>query len=487
MRNNVLQLYAKSVADSAAARGAHPPAMVHRQANNRQVEIANGSDVAIGAWLLCGQDQIGICRGHRNGRAIVELVYEQVEERWGAVRTAARIGSHVVPLPPELWEDLYDQLYLNSFPVGRVRQAGLRIRARVPELAGHRTLVAGKTRSGKSTAIVSMIVAHRSALDARQIPNAARPAVLIFDPHGDYVGRVLERDGRARRPNALQCLEEEPVVLGAGSLVCRVRDLPPPLIVDALGKLSPAQKVWADRYMIDDDDHSGIEHLLFEKFEPAWPELFRDLSTNGVMREATKESLKTLRSRMRSLFTAPLFTFDPESSWAKFFDHVYSGRVIIVDVKSYPAPQQTLVMALTILAIQRHQHEAQIRGRRLKQITLVADELHEFPGVFERLNAISRGGGKYGVGLLLGTQRIADFSDDILTQASCAVLMRLEGPDIRSAIARWPAIRAVEAELDRLASGDGFVVVDNTPWPVHFDEPPFSAPGLSRRPPEPPK
>ncbi len=466
MPSDPVQIYSRALV---AVASAVPPQVV-KQTGARTVELVNGSALALGAWLLVGPSKVGIVRSHRQGRAIVELAFEYAESRWGRVRTAAMLGGVAVPLPDELWSALFDAAFASSFAVGAIRQEHARTRARVPDLARQRMIVVGCSGSGKSTSVQGMLVSWCRSISAR--PPATRPAIVVIDPHGDYVGRVREvSDPKRFRPSLVDSLECAPAVFGAGTLTCVARDLPPRILTSAIGKLSTAQQRWADRYTLDDVDHSGLEHLLFEVHEPRWPEHFADLASDGQMSKPQIESLRTLRARMRALLAPPLFRFDGAGTWSDFFGRLESGEVVIVDVASYPAPQQTLLMVLVALALERRQQDAQRRGEILREVVLVADELHDFPGAFAHLNRIALEGRKFGIATVLGSQRVSHFPDDVLTQATAAVVHRLEGSDVRDAVRRWPALRPVEHELDKLSPGEAYLVARNIPWPISIDEP----------------
>lgn len=457
-----------------------PVPQVSKQKTWSEIEVANGGALPLGSWVLAGE-QIGIVRSHNNGRAIVALTYQLSEARWGRVRTAAQMGALVEPLPADVWQALLRSQFPSGLHVGTVRQDHVSCPCHLPFFGRQRVLFVGKSGSGKSTAIISAVINARNDLEERRVPRDRRPALIAFDPHGDFLGRVREEDSDHLRPNLVHCLRETPIVLGRGSLTCRVRDLPPSLLVKALGTLSDAQKRWADRYAIDDEDYSGIEHLLYEKHEPAWPTLFPDLATNGEMTQTQRESLKTLRARMRTITAPPLFSHDNTSSWRSFFDHVDAGRVLIVDVNSFPEAQRVLLINLVLLTVRRRQEECLRSAKPLKPITFVGDELHEFAGAYDNMERLARGGRKFGIGTIYGTQSLSHLPKDVVSQATIGVVFQSEGQDGTDVVKRWKELRAVASEIGRLEVGEAFVIARNTPWPVKFEEPPFLPEALRRK------
>ena len=238
-----------------------------------------------------------------------------------------------------------------------------------------------------------------------------------------------------------------------------------------LEHVSPAQKRWLQIYVTSDDSHEPIRQLVDPDCEPNWPTTFPEIASDGELTRSTKESLVALRSKFRAILSRPLFLKDGRSTWPGFLELIDSGRVVIVDIGLWPPMQQSLLAILVIRTVVERQFAALRAGRLLQPLVLVADEAHRLKGAETAIEMVLREARKLSVGLILGSQRLADFSAAVLSFASHAVVLRVEGSDGDHAIRRWPALRPVRSELRNLQPGSGFVLLDSLALPVDFAEP----------------
>jgi hypothetical protein len=474
------ELRAASAEDASRdERDSRPAPHVVEQSGPR-IKIASGGALALGAWVRAG-DHIGVVRGHYRSSAVADLLFERSAGAvWGPIRTAAPVGAAVAPLDESTWQSLQGSQFEDAFAIGHVRQDHVTCQALLPDPSAARTIVVGSSGSGKSTAMNAAVVEWRNDLARRRVPQAERPAVVVFDAHGDALGRVRDRRDR-QRPSLVHCLEEHPIVISRGGLRCRARDLPAPMLLRAVGDLTAAQKRWADTYVIDDEDHQPIEHLVLKKHEPRWPDHFPEFAADGELSKATRDSLVTLRAKILAVLAPPLFSLDAESTWGPFIRKIDDGRTVIVDVSSFPLSQQPLVVILTVKTILRNAEDRLRSGRPVKPVLIVLDEAHRMKAALREFCTAAVEGRKFRVGLLVGSQRIAHFPDDLLTQATNAFVMRSEGKDGLAAVARWPELKPVAAELGRLQPGAGFFISRNIAWPVAFRQPAIIR-GLRERP-----
>jgi hypothetical protein len=448
---------------------ARPAPHVAEQSGPR-IKIASGGALPLGAWVRAG-DHIGVVRGHYRASAVAELTFElSASAVWGPIRTAALVGAPVVPLDEVTWHDLQASQFEDAFAIGHIRQDHVDCQALLPDPSSARTIVVGSSGSGKSTAMNAAIIEWRNDLARRGVPTSDRPAVVVFDAHGDALGRVRDRKDR-QRPSLVHCLAEQPIIISRGGLRCRARDLPAPILLRAVGDLTPAQKRWADTYVINDEDHQPLEHLILKKHEPRWPDHFPEFAADGELSKSTRDSLVTLRAKILSVLSPPLFSLDAESTWRPFIQKIHDGRTVIVDVSSFPLSQQPLVVILTVKTILREAEDCLRSGRPIKPVLIVLDEAHRLKEALKEFCTAAVEGRKFRVGLLVGSQRIAHFPEDLLTQATNAFVMRSEGKDGQAAVARWPELKPVAAELGRLQPGAGFFISKNIAWPLAFRQP----------------
>lgn len=435
------------------------------------VRLANAGALPLGAYVRFGA-HIGVVRSHERNGAIVELTFEREPgRRWGAVRRSVRVGAPAQALDAVTWHELLSQLFPSAIPVGAIRQDSVDCAALLPDLVDWRGVVCGRPGAGKSTLLVNLITASRRALALSGPGGRPRTSVVICDPHGDYSGRVKDhRD--AMRPNLVDCLEfEAPVIVGPGDLCCQAQDVPSDVLVRMLDNVSPAQKRWLQIYVTSDDSHEAIRQLVDPECESEWASTFQELATGGELTKGTKESLVALRSKFRAILAKPLFIKGGRSTWPGFLELIDSGRVVVVDLGLWPDLQQSLLAILVIRTIVERQFAALRAGQVLQPVVLVADEAHRLKGAETAIEMVLREARKLSVGLILGSQRLADFSAAVLSFASHAVVLRVEGSDGDHAIRRWPALKPVRSELRNLQPGSGFVLLDSLALPVDFAEP----------------
>lgn len=458
-----------SVTEAAATAVASQPVVAEQVRSF--VRLANAGAMSLGAYVHFGP-HIGVVRSHERNGALVELLFErEAGGRWGAVRRSVRVGAPAHALDARTWHELLWQLFPGAIEVGEIRQDSIDCAALLPDLVDWRGIVCGRPGAGKSTLLVNLIAASRRALALSGPGDRPRTGVLVLDPHGDYSGRVKDHRNELR-PNLVDCLEyEAPVVVGPGDLCCMAQDVPALTITKMLENVSAAQKRWLQIYVTSDEAHEPIRHLVDPACEHEWATLFPEIASDGELTRGTKDSLVALRAKFRAVINRPLFVKGGRSTWPGFLDLIDSGRVVIVDIGLWPPMQQSLLAILVIRTVVERQFAALRAGAVLQPMVLVADEAHRLKGAETAIELVVREARKLSVGLILGSQRLADFGPAVLSFASHAVVLRVEGTDCDHAIRRWPALRPVRSELRNLQPGSGFVLVDNLALPVDFAEP----------------
>lgn len=460
----------------------------HRE---RDVLIANGSILPLRTWVEFGS-HIGIVVAHSQRRARAQIVFERHASGWGPKSTPAHPGAVVRPVSVETWSHLLSHCFPDGFPVARIRQENGPT-ALFPDPTNCRGFIIGTSGSGKSTAINSVLTAWRNRIHALGLSPEERPALVCFDPDGDYLGRTRDSMGR-QRPNLLDCLREEPVVLRAGDLTCKATDLPAKLLMESLGRLSAPQKRWQDIYITSDESYEPLKHLIYTEYERDWPKHFAELTVEAKAdsrrpveldeqgsarprRELPKqilESLTTLRAKLIAFLSPPLFALNGESTWEAFLTHFRNGRAIIIDISSFPTGQQPALITLILKILKR---EGEIRDRKalpLKPGLVVIDEYHLLEDAAKRaVDMFFLRGRKHALGMWIGTQRSAHISRDALSQSNLKLVLQLQAGDLRHAVDNCIELRTVSGEISYLSPGEGVLVARNVALPVFFPEPPI--------------
>lgn len=449
-----------------------------------RVTVIHGEQLGMGTWVRLG-DHAGIVCAHERSKAIVQVMYETDGESWFDVEHGICRGAEVKPLTGPEWESLLRSQYPESFQVGFVSQGDALTPGLVPALDNQvRILVTGQAGSGKSGAMNTCLINYRNQLiDAGR---NSRPALIVFDMHGDFLGRVRDRKGKSR-PSLFTCGLEEPIVLGINSLVCRVSDLPADLFPKTI-ELSKAQKRWVDLYCSNEGDHENLQHLLFKKYQPNWHELFKELaSSEEKIPKPMEDSLVLLRSKLLAVIgigdeaSDSLFKKDGESTWHGFMGHIRQGRTIIIDVSEFRPVQQSLLLVLVLENLIKEQKATQRKGGTIQSIVIAADEIHNLENAEKSLIKASLEGRKFGINLFLGSQSLNHFAPEIVNMATHGIVMRTQGSDLDTVVKRWPELKFVQGKLRNLPPGDGFLVGGGSVFPLRFADPAVV------RPPRPPK
>lgn len=465
---------AEDAAGRAAGSGPAPPRV--RQQKGSIVTVSNGAALEVGTWVRTGP-HVGVVSRHEESCAIVHLFCEQRDRGFEPLRSAVRVGTLVEKLGPETWASLQEwAVGEGAVPVGWLRQAGLRIPAKVRRLHRARMLVVGTPGSGKSTALTAMMTAWRNEVDAAAAPaGARRPSLIVFDAHGDAVGDVVD-DGESIRPSLATTLKVRPVVLGPGDLVFRGRDVPTTILVRALGALSPIQKNWRDIYASDDGDPSGVESLLRrpaedQSLEDMWADAFAHLGRQGSLSKSVVDALHNLKRRLKALLTPPLFSSTGKSTWDGFFAHVREGRTVIINARHFGVRQQSLLVHLIVSALMKARMKEMAERMPLQKIVFAIDETHELEGVDEVLEKFFRNCRKMHFGMILGSQKLSDWPDAVITSATDVVVLRSHKTDFERVAKVFDELRAVREEFALMRPGQAIVAGGGIPWPVQFVEP----------------
>ncbi|TQM25709.1 ATP-binding protein [Nocardia bhagyanarayanae] len=279
----------------------------------------------------------------------------------------------------------------------------------LPKRFNRHTFWCGQSGSGKTYAlgvVLEQLIAHTA------VP------VVIFDPNADFVRlgelrpgatgptaeALRERDIRVLRPNA-----------ETGTLRVRFRDLP-------IGSKAAVLRVdpIADREEFNELLHLGTV-LEAGELDQILPRLRGDGPAAQQRLAMRIENLGLLDWEVWAWHDAPV-------------TDVVAARpdVTVLDLGGFSTPEQYLVVALSLL------DDLWARREERRPVLLVIDEAHNLASprldspiavaVRERLIQIAAEGRKYGLWLLLSTQRPSKVHPGILSQCDNLALMKMTSP-----------------------------------------------------------
>ena len=316
-------------------------------------------------------------------------------------------GGWVEPAPADLWA-AFEHTRRAGMEVG-TSHAGP---ARLSGAAFNRhTFLCGQSGSGKSYALGVLL---EQLLVDTDLP------LLVLDPNGDFVGLGTTLDGV--EPHEAARLEAARVTTyGAtdrpGSHLLRVRFTE--MSIEAKAAVLQLEPL-ADRR--EYNVLLGLEQQLAS--EPTEVVMQRLMDSDGADERALAERIENL-----GILTWDVWARD-DAAFLETMDP--TARANILDIGGFGHPRERLSVALAVL-----DHLWDNRERR-QPVLLVIDEAHNVcladpvdplaRATTERLIQVANEGRKYGIWMLLCTQRPSRIHQAVLAQCDNLVLMRMNSP-----------------------------------------------------------
>ncbi|MEV6275120.1 ATP-binding protein [Nocardia sp. NPDC051832] len=396
---------------------AEPTSLLARSDDGRSFVVADASGSAFVAGSLItvvaeGRSQLALVEERSEttpvrlrGRLIGELTADGIN-----VRTSYPVQSGRVE-PADL-----DTVATLHETTGALLEVGTRVTAPggparlLPTRFNRHTFWCGQSGSGKTYALgvaLEQLIAH-----------TALP-VVIFDPNADFV-RLGEVDPTATGPTADALRQRDIRVLRPNAepgARLRARFLGLPLASKAaILRIDPV----ADREEFNELIHLGAE-LDSADLDSLLPQL-RASEVPGRRRLAMRVENLGLPGWEVWAYRDPAVT------------DIVSDRpdVTVLDLGGFSTPEQHLVVALALL------DELWARREERRPVLLVIDEAHNLASprldspiavaVRERLIQIAAEGRKFGLWLLLSTQRPSKVHPGIISQCDNLALMKMTSP-----------------------------------------------------------
>jgi len=294
-----------------------------------------------------------------------------------------------------------------SLPIGELDAAPGVPAALEAKGFGRHTFLCGQSGSGKTYALGVML---------DRLLAGTRLRLIVLDPNSDFVGLGEVRDG----------VDEELAAghraVAPGIIVRRARDAGPTRLHVPFGRLADEARAALLRLdpIADREEYTALLELLRERR----PEALADLGATGT------ESARRLAQRAANLGIDRLGVWSRGDAGSLLDDLARPDvRCLVVDLGSLPTRlEQVLVAEAVLSALWRSRHQKD-------PVLIVIDEAHnvcpaEPQDELERLAAehvvrIAAEGRKFGLHLLLCTQRPQKVPQMALSQCDNLVLMRL--------------------------------------------------------------
>lgn len=313
------------------------------------------------------------------------------------------------------------------------------------EFLGKHSAILGSTGTGKSACVATVL----TALTREHSPQAdspVNPKIVVLDPHGEYKrpfpdGRVLSTDDSSLRLPLWILTSQQTIELIVGRSE-RAATNQANIVKDALAicrnNAADSIGIGADNITVDSPVPYALEALESEISKSKPSQESKQGTHNAVL-----EKIRVLRedSRMAFMMTpAPEGDSDPTDSpgetlvdvMQQFLGHGYAPA--IVDLSGVPSEVAGTVagtIAQVLFAWRLWQTDAE---RKREPIVLVCEEAHlyvpstgtaQFADAQYAIRRIVREGRKYGLGLMLVSQRPSEIDESVLSQCSSWIVLRI--------------------------------------------------------------
>ena len=303
-----------------------------------------------------------------------------------------------------------------TLEVGTWRSAGHEVPALLRAGAFNRhTFLCGQSGSGKTYALGAML--------ERLILNTEL-RVVVLDPNADFVGLG---EARADAPAAVaDRLSAAVRVLGAGTTDYE----PLRLRFSTMSRQSQAALLELDP-MRDREEYNLLIHRMDEMASPDLQQVIRELLVGAPDERALGQRIENLGLDRWEVWAGEL----PSAA-----EIVSSGsRATVLDLSGFEDPHEPMAVSLDL--VERLWAERTSRVPTL----IVIDEAHNLcpadasgalpQALVDRLVQIAAEGRKYGLWLVLSTQRPDKIHQQVVSQCDNLVLMRMNSPGDVAAVA----------------------------------------------------
>ncbi len=297
-----------------------------------------------------------------------------------------------------------------GLPIGTWSPSGVEVTARLRAAGfGRHTFLCGQSGSGKTYALGVIL---------EQLLLGTGLRIVVLDPNADFV-RLGEARPDAPEEAAQQLGKSDIHVLGADSTAAeplRMRFATMPRAAQAaVLRLDP---------LADRGEYNHFLHLMDDAGARDIGDVVRSLQSGGPDGQSLAQRIENL-----GMLAWEVWALDRPSA----AEVVSSGaRLTVLDLSGFRDPLEPLAVSLDLI----EQLWAQRESRTPTLIVL--DEAHNLcpaeptgslqSALVERLIQIAAEGRKYGLWLLLSTQRPSKIHPQVLSQCDNLVLMRMNSP-----------------------------------------------------------
>lgn len=305
------------------------------------------------------------------------------------------------------------------------------------ELLGKHSAILGSTGSGKSGAVTVLL---KSIIDKKKDFDTWHPRIVILDPHNEYTtafkgncSSFSTDNGSLKLPYWLLSLEELcDLLLGKAEFTATTQKN---IVKKALLE---CRKKSAVIFGIDENKITIDSPIPFKISE------FKDLIDQDRIKltDSKQDSFKSLLNKLDSLNDDARYNFLMED-WTSGKDDVTEvikqfisndTSIHVIDLSGIPNEVAGIISSVTARTLFNFKVWETADERESNPILLVCEEAHryvpnrgeaQYQAAQEAIKRIAKEGRKYGLSLMLVSQRPSELESTVLSQANSWIVLRL--------------------------------------------------------------
>lgn len=397
---------------------------------------------------------------HDDSRVLeADLFGEGVWESTGSGQHVLKFerGVSIYPLPKqavylttnEELRGIYEKGGSDTIPIGTyVGSGSVRCVANINDLFGKHSVILGSTGSGKSAATSALIHAVNNYRPLAESP--WHPHIIILDPHNEYstafptAKRLVSDEGTLNLPFWLLNLQEL-LDLFVGKTEFQATSQTNIL----KGAILESRRAGAKKIGIDTDKITVDSPVPFS-LETLVQEITKTMPTQASKQDKHQSILNKIDALKRDVRLDFLMSeWESESDEmtaivSQFVNNTEPLRV--VDLSGIPSDVAGIVASVIARLLFMYKLWQTTEQRATDPVLLVCEEAHryvpnrgeaEYASAQDAIRRIAKEGRKYGLGLLLVSQRPSEIEATVLSQCNTWLVLRLTNADDQAHVLRF--------------------------------------------------
>ena len=440
------------------------------------------------------QEVIGLVasvKGTGDGKAIAECVLLGTLLSAGrffrGVSVYPNVGQVVQTVGNEELEQIFSEFSEFGFSFGcPSNTSGQRVYVQVDKFFGQHIAVLGATGCGKSCTVVSIL--------QQTVKKFSHAHIVVLDLHGEYAAAFPEGVNIVNSDN----IELPYWLLNFDEFVDLCIDMSEPTAKNQITVLHDSlirtRQAWDTREQLGLGSLINADSPVYFDFDEMLA-MIRDWNIQVVYDHAGKQQHGPLYGvfdrfliRLDSKLSDPRYNFMFK---AKKYDSSKTLPMLLRDYLSIDAPHRMTVVDLSgvpseavgvvVAVLTRLVFEFNLwnEGRERCPLVLVLEEAHnyvpnkqdvQFSAARSAVERVIKEGRKYGIGMIVVSQRPKELSETVLSQCSSFIVMRLTNPDDQNYVRRLvsDSLGGLMGILPALRTGEALILGEAVALPTRM-------------------